>query len=381
MRAYFDHNATAPLDAEVRRAMAACEEATFGNAASRHAEGRAAHEAVERARAQVARAVNAQPHEVVFTSSGTESNNLLVKGVAARSAKKVVAASGVEHPCVLCAARTVAAGPGGRVFLPLAVDAEGVVDLADVEAALAGGDVALLSVMLANNESGVIQDVAEVARRAAGRTVVHTDAAQALGKIEVDFAALGVDAMTLSAHKARGPKGVAALVAKEELDCAPLHDGGGQEKGLRSGTLNVAGIVGFGRAAELAAERAAAEGGRLAALREGLEERLRASGATVFGAGAPRLPNTVYFGYPGIEGEALVVMLDQNGFAVASGSACASTKNEPSHVLLAMGCSEEQARTAVRCSLGLESDAAQVESFAAAAAQLAGSLRGMAAAS
>ncbi|MBF2734631.1 MAG: cysteine desulfurase, partial [Betaproteobacteria bacterium AqS2] len=360
MRAYFDHNATAPLDAEVRAAMAACEEESYGNAASRHAEGRAAHEAVERARAQVARAVNARPEEVIFTSSGTESNNLLVKGVAARSTKKVVAASGVEHPCVLCAARAVADGPGEKVFMPLAVDAEGVVELADVEAALASGDVALLSVMLANNESGVLQDVAALAKLAAGRTAVHTDAAQALGKIEVDFAALGVDAMTLSAHKARGPKGIAALIAKEELEFAPLHDGGGQEKGLRSGTLNVAGIVGFGVAAELAAARAAAEGERLAGLRTRLEERLRADGATIFGAGAARLPNTTYFGYPGIEGESLVVMLDQNGFALASGSACASTKNEPSHVLLAMGCTEEQARTAVRCSLGLESDAEQV---------------------
>lgn len=377
MRAYFDHNATTPVDEEVKQAMAACD---FGNAASRHEEGRAAFEAVERARAQVAAAVNAQAAEVVFTSSGTESNNMIVKGVAARSPRRVIATSGIEHPCVHCAARAVADGPGDKVFAPLAVDADGVLDLADVERILAGGEVALLSVMLANNESGVIQDVAKVAELAAGRTVVHTDAAQMLGKQPVDFAALGVDAMTLSAHKARGPKGMAALVLKASVDCAPLHDGGGQEEGLRSGTLNVPGIVGFGKAAELAAGRVEAESVRLGGLQERLEAKLRASGAVIFGAGASRrLPNTTYFGFEGIEGEALVVMLDQNGFALASGSACASTKNEPSHVLLAMGCDEVQARTAVRCSLGRESDAEQVDRFAATVSELATSLRSMAA--
>lgn len=359
--------------------MAPYEDGAFGNPASRHAEGRANFEATERARGQVARAVNARPAEVVFTSCGTESNNTIIKGVAQLSERKLVVTSAIEHPCVLCSARA-AADHLGCTFAPIGVDAEGRLDFADLARTLEQAPPALVSVMLANNESGVIQDVARVAALAheAG-AIMHTDAAQALGKMEVDFAALGVDAMTISGHKARGPLGSAALVVRAGVAFEPLLEGGGQERELRSGTLNVPAIVGLGAAAELAASRVASEQERLAGLRELLEEQLVAAGAVIFGQQARRLANTSYFGFAGIEGETLVVMLDQNGFAVTSGAACASTKNEPSHVLLAMGQPEEVARTAVRCSLGLESDEKQVRAFAATTAKIVGQLQKMAA--
>ena len=369
MRAYFDHNATAPLDPEVFAAMEPYLRGLGGNASSRHEEGRIAHEAVERAREQVASAVNARPSEVVFTSSGTESNNTIIKGVASLSDARVIVTSAVEHPCVHCAARAMQRR--GHDFVPVGVDERGLLDFEDLETTLGGAKASIVSVMLANNESGVIQDVARVAEVGhAHKVVVHTDAAQALGKVEVDFAALGVDAMTLSGHKARGPMGVAALVARTQVEYEPLMEGGGHEGGARSGTLNVPGIVGFGKAAELAAKRPAEEAKRLGKMRDELEGRLEAAGAVVFGKGAERLPNTSYFGIAGIEGESLVVMLDQSGFAVASGSACASTKNEPSHVLLAMGLSEETARTAVRVSLGAGNDAEQVSRLADAVKQV-----------
>ena len=379
MRIYFDHNATAPLDEQVREAMAPFERGSYGNPASRHAEGRSNFDAVENARAQVAAAVNARSDEVVFTSCGTESNNTIIKGVAQCSKRKVVATSAVEHPCVHCSARAVVRN-NGCTFAPVGVDGQGLLDFDDLASILATDEVALVSVMLANNESGVIQDVARAAMLAKeSGAVMHTDAAQALGKIPVDFEGLGVDAMTISGHKARGPMGSAALVVKSGVDFEPLLEGGGQERGLRSGTLNVPAIVGLGKAAELAARRVDAEHARLARLQGLLEAQLVAQGAVIFSQGAMRLPNTSYFGFDGIEGETLVVMLDQNGFAVTSGAACASTKNEPSHVLLAMELAETVARTAVRCSLGLESDEEQVREFAAITGKIVAQLRKMAA--
>ena len=349
-----------------------------GNTASRHEEGRNASDAVERARFQVAGAVNARPSEVVFTSSGTESNNTIVKGVATLSSAKTILTSAIEHPCVHCAARAMQRR--GHNFIPIGVDSEGILDLEDLEQTLIEQEVSIVSVMLANNETGVIQDIKEISEIAHKHgAVMHTDAAQALGKIKVDFAGLGVDAMTVSGHKARGPMGVAALVVKSDIECEPLLEGGGHENGSRSGTLNVPGIVGFGIAAELAAKRQEAEALRLAKLRDELESRLESIGAVVFGKNARRLPNTLYFGIPGIEGESLVVMLDQSGFAAASGSACSSTKNEPSHVLLAMGHTEEVARTAVRVSLGIGNDAGQAQKFADTVIEVAGRISKMAA--
>lgn len=373
---YLDHNATAPLDPAALAAMGPFLREEFGNPSSRHDYGRRARAAVEKARAQTARAVGAKPDEVVFTASGTESNNTFIKGAALMSPRGVVAVGATEHPCVLCAARTTARG--GMTHAPVAVDARGIIDRDDLRDILNGGDCALVSVMLANNETGVIQNIPELAEMAhAAGALFHTDAAQAFGKIPVDFAALGADAMTISAHKAYGPKGAAALVARRGADWAPLLDGGGHEEGRRSGTENVPAIVGFGAAAEIAAARAPADAARIAPLRDRAERALQNAGAVIFGGEVPRLPNTCCFGFPGIDGESLVVMLDQSGFALASGAACSSMKDDPSHVLLAMGCEPDTARTAVRFSAGRATTENEVDNFAATAAALAQRLTGL----
>jgi len=272
-----------------------------------------------------------------------------------------IATAASEHPCVLCAARTVLRG--GGVYVPLAVDENGLLDMDDLRETLSGGDCALVSVMRANNETGVLQDIPAIsdAVRAAG-TIMHTDAAQALGKVPVDFAGWGVDAMTLSAHKARGPKGVAALVVKSGVDWAPLLDGGGHENGRRSSTENVAGIVGMGAACALA-EESLAQASRLEKLRDEMETALRGAGADIFGAGVARLPNTSLFGFPNTDGESMVMMLDQSGFAAASGAACSSMKDTPSHVLLSMGVEEMRARTAIRVSFGADTTEEEVRRF------------------
>ena len=380
MRIYLDYNATTPLDEEVLAAMQPYLTNNFGNASSSHTEGRIALDAVEQARSQIATAINANPNEIIFTSSGTESNNMIIKGVASKSAKKIIATSAIEHPCVHCAARYMARR--GYIFNPITVDDLGILETADLEDCLNSNDVAIVSVMLANNETGVIQDIKKIANIVKQKNVVmHTDAAQALGKIPVDFKDLSVDAMTISAHKLRGPMGVAAIVIKEDVDFEPLLEGGGQENGARSGTLNVPGIVGFGKAAEIASKRVATEYQRLANLQEMLETKLEDAGAIIFSKGAKRLVNTTYFGFQDIEGESLVVMLDQNGFAVTSGAACASNKNEASHVLMAMGVSEMTARTAIRCSLGLETTEEQVLNFATTTSKIVAQLKNLAAVS
>ena len=377
MGIYLDHNSTAPLMPEVLDAMLPFLNEQHGNPASRHAHGRKVLDAVELARVQVAKSVNANPSNVIFTASGTESNNHIIKGVATKSDKKNIVTSGIEHPCVHCAARAMARR--GHNFFPIGVDKQGVLDFDDLQTTLEGNKTSIVSVMLANNETGVIQDVAKVTEFAHNeKAIMHTDAAQALGKIPIDYEKLGVDSMTLSSHKAGGPMGVAALIKNNDVDCEPLLEGGGQEDGERSGTLNVPGIVGFGKAAELAHQRSQFFMNELTSMRDSLEEQLADCNAVIFSQNVDRLPNTSYFGIPGIEGESLVVMLDQAGFDVASGSACASTKNEPSHVLLAMGYSEQQARTAVRVSLGLGNTQKQIDDFATAVVAIAQRLSSMA---
>ena len=374
---YLDYNATTPVHSAVLEAMLPYLRGEFGNASSRHEFGRRARKAVENAREQVAAAVGAHPAEVVFTASGTESNNAIIKGAMLMSPRGTVAVSAAEHPCVLCAARTILRGGGS--FIPLAIKENGLLDFDDLSQTLGGGDCGLISVMRANNETGVLQDIPAIAEivKSAG-AIMHTDAAQALGKTPIHFAEWGADAMTLSAHKARGPKGVAALIVRREVDWAPLLDGGGHEEGRRSSTENVAGIVGMGEACKLASETLAAAD-TMRALRDEMEESLAAAGAVIFGASAPRLPNTSLFGFPGIDGESMVVMLDQSGFAAASGAACSSMKDEPSHVLLAMGIPPDEARTAVRASLGPETSAAEVRRFAQTAKTLHSRLSAMSA--
>lgn len=361
MPAYLDHNATTRVDPRVLEAMLPYLSGPYGNASSLHRFGRAARDAVERARVQVASLVGAQPGEVVWTSGGTESNNLAIKGVAALHPGRVLYGA-TEHPAVMEAAEALG---DQRTVEAVAVDGQGLVDWPAFARQLERGPVALVALMRANNETGVIQDVARAAPmvRAAGARL-HVDAVQAAGKMALDFEALGADLMSLSSHKLYGPKGIGALVRRAGIDLWPLHHGGPQEKGLRGGTENVAAIVGFGEAAELAEREWQARAGHVGVLRERLEAALRElPGVVIFGAQVERLPNTVQFALPGYDGEALLMQLDRKGFAVSSGSACASGKGEPSHVLLAMGLSREIARGAIRVSLGVASTAEEVDGF------------------
>lgn len=365
-RIYFDHNATTPLDSRVLDAMLPFLRGEFGNASSRHDFGTVARKAVNDAREKVAALVNVQPTQVVFVSGGTEANNFFIKGAAGYLKPTQIAVSAIEHPCVAKPAQELARH--GWKVRKLRVSRDGEIDLADVDAALAE-PTGIVSVMLANNETGVIQDVGAVAARARHADAwVHTDAVQALGKIPVDFGALGVHAMTISAHKLYGPKGAAALIVDKRLELRPLIAGGGHEQGLRSGTENVPAIVGFGAACALAASRLADVSAQVEGLRARLEQGLHELGAVIFGERAPRIPNTSYFAFKGIDGEALVIELDKQGFAMAAGAACSSASTEPSATLLAMGVTPEFARCAVRFSLGAGNSMGQIEEFLSALA-------------
>ncbi len=358
---YFDHNATTPIDDSVFEAMLPYLRERFGNASSRHELGSVARKAVNLAREQVAALVNVQPAQVIFVSGGTEANNLFVKGTAGYLSPSQVAVSGIEHPCVAKPAQDLTRQ--GWKLRRLAVGADGTADLGDAAEALKS-PTGLVSLMLANNETGVIQPVAEVAELARrAKAWMHTDAVQALGKIPVDFDSLSVHAMTLSAHKLYGPKGAGALVVDKRLPLRPIIHGGGHEQGLRSGTENVPAIVGFGAACELASSRLATIGIRFNELRTRLEQGLHGLGAIIFGEGAPRVPNTTYFAFKGIVGETLVIELDKAGFAVAPGAACSSASPEPSATLLAMDVDPEFARGAVRFSLGVGNTQEEIDKF------------------
>lgn len=365
MHVYFDHNATTAVNDTVLDAMLPYFQREFGNPSSRHAYGMAARQAVNQAREQVADSVGVQPAQVVFTSGGSEANNLFIQGAAGYLKPTRIIVSAVEHPCVMRAAQELARNANGKWNLRrLAVDNLGRVNPADAGNAMMEQQLGLVSVMLANNETGVIQDVAAIAEKArACGAWMHTDAVQAFGKIPVDFASLKVHAMTLSAHKIYGPKGAAALIIDKRLPLKPLIYGGGHENGLRSGTENVPAIVGFGVACELAKARVTESTARIAVMRARLEQGLVEMGAVIFGSGAARLPNTCYFALPDIEGDTLVVRLDKAGFAVASGAACSSVNPGQSHVLQAMGVDSMLARCAVRVSLGSGNSLEQVENF------------------
>ncbi len=353
---YLDYNATARVRPEVIETVAAVMGAV-GNASSIHQPGQKAHLVVEDARAKIAALVGAAAEHVIFTSGGTESDNLALKGVGDRR----LMISAIEHGAVLAPALL---RDSGAVILP--VDDAGRVRPEALEAALAVADKpALVSVMLANNETGVIEPVAELTEIAHRHgALVHCDAVQAAGKIPVDINQLGVDLMTLTAHKIGGPQGIGVLVLREEMNLAAEIVGGGQERGRRSGTENVAGAAGYGRAAELALEgldRFAA----LAELREGMERRVAAIAPArrVFGVEAPRLPNTSCLSMPGVRSDTQVMQFDLAGVAISAGSACSSGKVSASHVLEAMGVPDEEATTAIRFSLGWASTAADVDRF------------------
>lgn len=361
---YLDHNATTPLSEAVREAMLPWLGERFGNASSRHEYGRSARQAIDEARAQVAAAVNAHPTEVIFTSGGSEANNLFLKGVAALLKPGRLAVSAIEHPCVREPARQLQRSGWQRQEIP--VDGNGRVNIDAFRQILAEAP-ALVSVMLANNETGVLQDIPALAAEVrAARGWMHCDAVQALGKVAVDFRSLAVHGLTLSSHKLGGPIGAGALVLDKRVELAPLVAGGGQERNLRSGTENIMAIVGFGVACAEAAAGLVQRAERLAALRLHLEQGLTALGAQIFSVAAQRLPNTSFFGLAGIDGETLVAKLDRAGYAVASGSACSSANPEPSHTLLAMGVEPELARSAVRVSLGAGNTRQDVDGFLAA---------------
>ncbi|NOT67847.1 MAG: cysteine desulfurase [Methylophilaceae bacterium] len=356
---YFDHNATTALDSRVLQAMLPFLSKQPGNATSRHSYGRAARQAVDQARAQVAEAVGAHPSQIIFTASGTEANNLAIQGMVESNSQILVSA--IEHPAVTRPALTMR--QRGNSVASIAVDASGKLIDSSLQNLLSQ-PTSLVSVMLANNETGVIQNIAEIGEMVRSQgAYLHTDAVQALGKIAVDFSALNVHAMSLSSHKIKGPQGAGALVLDKRVDIRPLLYGGGQEKGLRSGTENVAAIVGFGQACELIKQELSEQALIVTQLRVQLEAGLKKLGATIFGDQSERLPNTSFFAFNEIDGETLVVALDRKGFAVASGSACSSDSTEPSHVLLAMGIARDLARGAIRISLGGKNTATQIEVF------------------
>ncbi|MBX3617153.1 cysteine desulfurase family protein [Nitrosomonas sp.] len=376
---YFDHNATTRVDDAVLEAMLPYFQQQFGNASSRHSYGIQARRAIDKARKQVAEAVGVQPVQVIFTSGGSEANNLFIRGAVDSLKPDNLFISAIEHPCVLKPAQAIARRSCEAWNIhQLAVNADGQVDVTAAGTAMQAAKPGVVSVMLANNETGVIQDVAAIAKlvRSQGG-YVHTDAVQGLGKIPVGFTSLKVHAMTLSAHKIYGPKGAAALIVDKRLLLKPLIYGGGHENGLRSGTENVPAIVGFGLACELAAARQTETAQHTARLREQLEAGLTGMGAVIFGGQASRIPNTCYFALPDIEGDTLVVKLDKAGFAVAAGAACSSVNPGQSHVLSAMGIDPMLARCAVRVSLGRDNTVEQIDGFLRATHQIVAELQQM----
>jgi cysteine desulfurase len=367
-RSYLDYNATAPLRDEVRDAVIAAL-SLYGNPSSVHAEGRAARAAIEAARVKVARLVGATPEDVIFTSGGTEANALALAVQAGQAWHCYLSA--VEHPSVRS---------GGRFYrettTTIPVTSEGVVDLdaitRELEKHRPGGWRPIVSLMTANNETGAIQPVTEasqIVHEAGG--LLHTDAVQAAGRVPLDIGAIGADMLSLSAHKIGGPKGVGALVLREGVSVEPVLKGGGQERRRRAGTENVAGIVGFGVAAELAAADLA-KAPEVARLRDELETGALsvAPDAVVISARVPRLPNTTCLAVRGAKAETLVIGLDLAGVAVSSGSACSSGKVEASHVLSAMGVAPELAQGAIRVSLGFATSNTDIQAFLRAFGEL-----------
>jgi cysteine desulfurase len=347
MRCYLDHNATSALRPAARHAMIAASEVA-GNASSIHAEGRAARKQLDDARDVIAKELGVLPGMVIFTSGGSEANNLAIKGAAVDR----ILVSAIEHPSVLEAARAT-----GKPVAAIPVTSAGVVDLAALAKMLAGPK-ALVSVMLANNETGAIQPLREIAALAASHgSVVHTDAVQALGKVNVNFGLLGIDLMSVSAHKLGGPQGCGALIVRDETALDPLIHGGAQELRRRAGTENIAAIAGFAAALE-------EKMNEVRRLRDILESQLEP--AVIFSADVERLPNTTCFASPGLLAETLVMAFDLDGIAVSSGSACSSGKVSRSHVLAAMGVAPELAAGAIRVSLGWNTTEEDIVTFIAA---------------
>lgn len=372
MTVYLDHAATTPILPEAAAAMTA-RLGVVGNANSLHASGREARRVVEESRETVARALNCRPGEVVFTSGGTEADNLALKGLfwsrRAEDPRRVrILSSSVEHHAVLDPLHWLAEEEDAVVEL-VPVDRLGRIELDAFRAALEEhpDEVALVSVMWANNEVGTVQPIAEIVEIAHAHGIpVHTDAVQALGQVPVDFAASGVDAMTITGHKIGGPYGIGALIVRREVELTALLHGGGQERDIRSGTIDAPAIAGFATACELATKHQADLAVRLTALRDELVAGVRAVVPEASYNGDPaagtdhRLPGNAHLTFPGCEGDSLLMLLDARGIECSTGSACNAGVPQPSHVLLAMGCDDEQARASLRFSLGHTSTEADV---------------------
>lgn len=376
-RIYLDHNATTPPAPEVVDAMTHALREQFGNASSIHGFGQRAKAAIDEARTEVARLIGAEPGDVVFTAGGTESDNMAIRGVigAAGTARRRLVVTAIEHEAVSNTAAALARA--GCPVTTLPATAGGTVEPGALDA-LADDDVALVSVMLANNETGVLQAVAEFSRRARARgALCHTDAVQAAGKVAIDVGALGVDLLSLAAHKFGGPKGVGALWLRRGVILAPVVTGGRQERNRRAGTENVPAIVGFGAAAALARRRLEADAARVSQLRDRFEAAVLSAvpRTVVNGAGSPRVPNTTNIAFEGVEAESLLIGLDLEGIAVSTGSACSSGTLEPSHVLRAMGLPHGRVQSSIRFSLGASTTDEEIGRVVGILPQIVGRLR------
>jgi len=361
-RIYLDHSATSPLDRDVFEEMKPYFNSKFGNASSLHSFGREAHEAVENSREQVAKALKCKPNEVFFTSGGTEADNWALKGVALAKKKKGkhIIISSIEHHAVLHTAQYLEKNGYEVTYLP--VDRYGFVKPSDVENAIRK-DTILISVMHANNEIGTIEPIEEIGKIARERGVCfHTDGVQSFCKIPTEVDKLNVDMFSISAHKFYGPKGIGALYIREGMEIVPLLHGGGHERGMRSGTENVPGIVGLGAASELGLKRMKSDSEKMIALRNRLiKETLKIDDSWLNGHPAKRLPNNAHFCFGLIEGESLILYLDERGIAASTGSACSSKSLEPSHVLLKIGLKHEEAHGSLRITLGRENTQNEID--------------------
>ena len=366
MRIYFDHNATTPVDAAVLEVVVRVLRDEFGNASSVHHFGQRAKGILDDARSAVAALLGGEPSEVVFTSGGTESDNFALRGVAEAlepTGRKHLIATTIEHEAVLVTLKALARRGWTVTLLP--VDASGIVSPDALQAAITPAT-ALVSVMHANNEIGTIQPIPELARIAhAAGALFHTDAVQSAGKIPVKVRELGVDLLSLSAHKFYGPKGVGALWIKRGTRVAAILTGGKHERSRRAGTENVAGIAGLGAAAQVAMKKLPSESARLAALRDRIEEAVLVTvpGTAINGDRGRRVPNTTNISFEGIEAESLLIALDLEAIAVSTGSACSSGTLEPSHVLRAMGLSSHRTQNSIRISLGAANTEAEASTF------------------